>query len=132
MSMIDCIMCVTNEGIFDSGWFEDGVIWSIDKITLKTSSGRRLRRYAVRVDGVWNSGDRMSLREARAKVERLRERHNKFVPVTAEEMRQIAKERGAETAAGILLIGGYDFFAGTCREYDELLKELEGGAGNAV
>ena len=130
MSMIDCIMCVTNEGTFDRGRFEDGIPWTIDNITLKMASGKRLRRYSVCVNGCWSSNDLMSLREARAKVSVLREHHKKFVPVTAEEMLQIAKESGAECAYNILLIGGYDFFAGTCREYEELLKEFERGKAN--
>lgn len=132
MSMIDCIMCITNEGIFLGGRFQDGVTWTIDKITLRMTSGRRLRRYAVRVDGVWDSDDRMSLREARAKVERLRELHRRFRPLQKADLLKYAEAHGNTAARDLLLLGGYASFAGSCREYDELLKELEGGAGNAV
>ena len=46
-------------------------------------------------------------------------------PMTADELRQEEKAHGAEFAYNILLLGGYDAFAGTKKEYDELLKEFE-------
>ena len=49
----------------------------------------------------------------------------KMKPMTADELREEAKAHGADYAYNILLLGGYEAFAGTKEEYDELLKELE-------
>ena len=68
-----CVMCITNEGTFEKGRISDSQWYTIDNITLKMSDGRRLKRYAVCVNGRWNSNLQMSLREARAEVARLKE-----------------------------------------------------------
>ena len=71
--MLDCIMCITNEGTFEKGRISSSKWYTIDNITLKMRSGKRLKRYAVCVNGRWNSDQQMSLREARAEVARLKE-----------------------------------------------------------
>ena len=93
------------------------------------SDGGRLRRYAVCVNGRWNSNQTMTMREAREYIEQLRQEYNKpaFEPVTVDAMRKYAKTHGAKSAHDLLLLGGYGFLAGTCKEYDELLKEFERG-----
>lgn len=71
--MLDCIMCITNEGHLERGII-DGFAWyTIDIITVKMASGKRFRRYAVCVNGRWNSNQQMTLREARAEVRRLKD-----------------------------------------------------------
>ena len=130
--MLDCVIGIGNDGTLERGRFEDGIAWSIDNITLKMASGKRLRRYAVCVDRCWKSNEYMNLREARAKVEHLRELHRKRRPLQKDEVRDFAKAHGNTAARDLLLLGGYDSFAGTCREYDEFINELERGANNAV
>lgn len=127
-------MCITNEGTHERGELSKGHWYTIDDITLKMSDGRRLKRYAVCVDGRWESNQQMTLREARAEVERLKHEYSvpQFTPLSIAEMREIAAEKGAEQAYNLLLIGGYGFIEGTCKDYDELLKEFERGKGNAV
>ena len=71
--MLDCIMCITNEGSFIKGRIDYHTWYTIDKITLKMASGKRLRRYAVCVNGTWKSNQQMSLREAKAEVKRLKD-----------------------------------------------------------
>ena len=87
MSMIPgSIISMTNTGAVQSGCISprpchiigaDGK-WrlihhfTIDRIICKTVDGKRLTRYAVCVDGVWHSNQRMTLREAREHVEQLR------------------------------------------------------------
>lgn len=132
MSMLDCVIGIGNDGTLERGRFEDGIAWSIDNITLKMASGKRLRRYAVCVDRCWKSNEYMNLREARAQVERLRELHHRFRPLQKTDLLKYAKAHGNTAARDLLLLGGYASFAGTCREYDELIKELEGGANNAI
>ena len=71
--MLDCIMCITNEGHLERGMI-DGVTWyTMDIITVKMASGKRFRRYAVCVNGRWKSNQQMTLREARAEVQRLKD-----------------------------------------------------------
>ena len=130
MSMLDCVLGIGNEGAFECGWFEDGIVWTIDNITLRMASGKRLRRYAVCVDRCWKSNEYMNLREARQKVEELRKLHKRFRPFTAEEMREYAKRHGNRAAHDLLLLGGYGFLEGTCRDYDELLKEFQSGVAD--
>ena len=45
--------------------------------------------------------------------------------VSADEMREYAKEHGALAAYELLLLGGYSFLAGSKEDYNELLKEFE-------
>ncbi|MBR2681342.1 MAG: hypothetical protein IKE23_11450 [Exiguobacterium sp.] len=71
--MLRCIMSITNEGRFERGTLADGRWYSIDNITLKMSDGKRLKRYAVCVNGRWNSNQTMTLREARAEVQRFKD-----------------------------------------------------------
>ena len=125
--MLRCIMCVTNEGTFERGRLDAKHWYNIDRITLKMSDGKRLRRYAVGVDGSWNSSHQMTLREAREKVESLKHDYSRpvFTPLTVAQMREIAKAQGAEQAYNLLLLGGYGFIEGTCKDYDDLLKEFE-------
>ena len=132
MSMLDCVLGIGNDGTLEHGRFDDGIPWSIDIITLRMSSGKRLRRYAVCVDRCWKSGEYMPLREARQKVEDLRPLHKRLRRFTAEELRDYAKRNGNMAAHDLLLLGGYGFLEGSCMDYDELLKEFEGGASNAV
>ena len=72
MKMLDCVMCITNKGVFERGRISDGAWYTIDLIELKTRFGRRLTRYAVCVNGRWKSDQQMTLREARAEVQRLK------------------------------------------------------------
>lgn len=127
--MLDCVMCISNEGTFERGELSSGHWYTIDNITLKMSSGKRLKRYAVCLDGRWKSNQQMSLKEAREEVERLKRDFSteKFKPIPIAEMRKLAKEVGTEQAYNILLIGGYGFIEGTCKDYDDLLKEFESG-----
>ena len=126
-------MSITNEGTFESGRFEDGIPWTIDRITLKISDGTRLTRYAVCVNGHWRSSDQMTLREARAEVKWRAEQHKPFKPVSVDDMREYAKLHGNRAAHDLLLLGGYGFIEGDCDTYDELLKEFAtGGKANAV
>lgn len=71
--MLDCIMCITNEGKFESGKIDGRTWYTIDRITVKMLSGKRLRRYAVCVNGTWKSNQQMSLREAREEVQRMKD-----------------------------------------------------------
>ena len=129
MSRVDGIVCITNEGIYESGQFDKDHWYTIDKITLKMSDGRRLRRYAVCENGCWKSSQYISLREAREYVDNLRREYRKpkFKPLTIAEMRQIEKEEGSEQAYNLLLLGGYGFIDATVKEYDELLEEFRRG-----
>ena len=68
-----CIMCITNEGTFEKGRISNSEWYTIDNITLKMSDGKRLKRYAVCVNGRWKSNQQMTLREAREEVARLKE-----------------------------------------------------------
>ena len=68
--MLRCIMGITNEGRFERGKFANGQWYSIDNITVKMSDGKRLKRYAVCLNGRWNSNQMMTLREARAEIAR--------------------------------------------------------------
>ena len=127
--MLNCIMCITNEEIIERGRFDAHNWYTIDRITLKMSDGRRLRRYAVCVNGRWESNQHFTMREARARVKELRRDYGKpaFKPVTVDAMRQYAQEHGARSAHDLLLLGGYGFLEGTCREYDDLLEEFRRG-----
>lgn len=79
MSRIDgVVICITNEGIFEKGKLDEKSWYTIDRVTLKTSDGKRLTRYAVCVNGRWNSNQQMTLREARAEVERLKQEDREF------------------------------------------------------
>lgn len=71
--MIDCVMCITNKGTFERGRISDGSWYTIDIIELKTRHHRRLIRYTVCVNGRWNSDQQMTLREARAEVQRMKD-----------------------------------------------------------
>ena len=73
--MIDCIMCITNEGVLERGNICGGHWYTIDRITVKMRSGKRLKRYAVCHNGRWQSNQTMTLREAREEVTRLREEY---------------------------------------------------------
>ena len=71
--MLDCVMCITNEGHFERGWISGGTWYTIDRITVKMASGKRFKRYAVCVNGTWKTNQQMTLREARAEVKRLKD-----------------------------------------------------------
>lgn len=133
--MIDgAIICITNEGIFEKGKLDAKNWYTIDRITLKTVDRKRLTRYAVCQNGRWISNQHMTLREAREFVERLKYDYSKpvFKPIPIDEMWKIAKEKGVEQAYNILLLGGYGFIEGTCKDYDELLHDFERMMKNAV
>ena len=70
-------MCITNEGVLERGKISNKDWYTIDIITVKMSDGTRKRRYAVCVNGRWNSNQQMTLREARAEVDKLKEEANK-------------------------------------------------------
>jgi hypothetical protein len=65
-------MCLTNTGSIERGKISPAVWYSIDKIIVKLSDGRRLTRYAVCINGCWKSNQQMTLREARTEVEQLK------------------------------------------------------------
>lgn len=69
--MDNFILCIGNDGVVERGKLSDGTLFTIDKITLKMSNGKRYRRYAVCVNGVWKSYEYMSWREALAKVRQM-------------------------------------------------------------
>ena len=71
--MIDCVICITNEGHIEKGRIDGRTWYTIDNITVKMASGKRRRRYAVCVNGTWKTNQQMSLREARAEVKRLKD-----------------------------------------------------------
>ena len=121
------IVGVTDEGIFESGKLSEKHGYSINRVTLKMSDGTRKTRYTVWMDGESFCEGWFNLRKAREIVKTLRRDFEPFKPVSIAEMRNIAKEQGAQQAYNILLIGGYEFLDGTCDEYDELLKEFEKG-----
>lgn len=73
MKMLDCVMCITNEGILEKGKIDGSTWYTIDRITVKMASGKRFKRYAVCVNGRWKSEQQMSLHEARAEVQRLKD-----------------------------------------------------------
>ena len=127
--MLSCVMCVTNAGHLESGKLSKDHWYTIDNIIVKMSDGRRLKRYAVCVDGKWKSNQRMTLREARETVESLKRDYSRpaFTPLTIAQMREIAKKNGAEQAYNLLLLGGYGFIEGTCKDYDDLLNEFKMG-----
>lgn len=69
--MVNCVLCIGNDGVVERGKLSDGTLFTINKITLKMSDGKRRRRYAVCVNGVWKSHEYMSWREALAKVRQM-------------------------------------------------------------
>lgn len=71
--MIDWVIGITNEGHIEKGRIDGRTWYTIDRLTLKTVSGKRLTRYAVCVNGTWHTNQRISLREARAEVQRLKD-----------------------------------------------------------
>ena len=73
MKMLDCVMCITNEGKLESGKIDGSMWYTIDRITVKMASGKRFRRYAVCVNGRWKSNQQMTLREARAEIQRMKD-----------------------------------------------------------
>lgn len=129
MSQVQACISVTNEGTYERVLLPKGHVVTIDRLTLKMADGKRLRRYAVCLDGCWKScrDNEISLREARERVEMLKHDFSRpvFKPLTIDEMRQVAREKGAEQAYNLLLLGGYGFIEGTCKDYDDLLKEFE-------
>ena len=127
--MLRCVMCITNNGTFERFDLGNGHRCTIDNITVKMSDGTRLKRYAVCLDGRWHSNQQLTLREARRMVEQHKQDFSKpvFKPIPIEEMRQIAREKGAEQAYNLLLLGGYGFIEGTCKDYDNLLAEFKRG-----
>ena len=134
MSRLLCIMCITNEGTYEKGRIDDRHLYTIDRITVKMSDGRRLKRYAVCVNGRWESNQQMTLREARQKVEELKQEYTKpeFKPVPEAVLREYASLHGAQAAHDLLLLGGYGMFAGTGKEYDALLEEFRKAAKTVV
>ena len=60
----------------------------------------------------------------------MRTLHKRFRPFKAGELREYAKRHGNRAAHDLLLLGGYGSLEGTCRDYDELLKEFERGVQN--
>ena len=122
-------MCVTNEGTQERGRLSRNHWYTIDRITLKMSDGKRVRRYAVCVDGRWNTNQWMTLKDARKKVECLKKDYLTpvYKPVTKEAVREYARKCGNKAAYNLMLLGGYGFMEGNCRDYDELLEEFRKG-----
>lgn len=129
--MLRCVLSVTLAESVESGRFEDGCPYSINRLVLKLSDGGRLTRYAVCVNNCWKSSkdEEFTLHEARQKVEELRKLHKRFRRFTVEDLRGYAKQHGNMAAHDLLLLGGYGCLEGTCRDYDELLKEFQSGVG---
>ena len=129
MSQVQACISVTNEGIYEWFYLPKGHVVTIDRLTLKMTDGKRVRRYAVCVDNCWRSArdNELTLRQARAKVEQIKHDYSRpaFKPLTIEEMRQVAREKGTEQAYNLLLLGGYGFIEGTCKDYDDLLEEFK-------
>lgn len=73
MKMLDCIMCITNEGHLERGMIDGGTWYTIDIITVKMASGKRFRRYAVCINGTWKTNQQMTLREAREEIQRMKD-----------------------------------------------------------
>lgn len=72
VKMLDCVMSITNTGIFERGQISPVKWYTIDKVILKMRSGKRLTRYAVCINGCWKTGQQMTLREAREQVRQAR------------------------------------------------------------
>lgn len=71
--MVERVICLSNVGTIERGRISPESIYAIDKIIVKTASGKRYTRYAVCVDRCWKSNQQMTLREARAEVARLKD-----------------------------------------------------------
>ena len=63
-------MCITNKGIVERGRISVSEWYTIDLIEIKMSSGKKRTRYAVCINGRWQTNQQMTLREARAEVQR--------------------------------------------------------------
>jgi hypothetical protein len=68
----DAVICVSNVGIIERGRITQDDWYTIDKIILKKVNGKRSVRYAVCINGCWETNQRMTWREAREKVSELR------------------------------------------------------------
>lgn len=73
MSMVVSAICLSNVGSVETGRIDRNKWYSIDKVIVKMSDGRRLTRYAVCVNGCWKSNQQMTKREARKEVQKLKE-----------------------------------------------------------
>lgn len=128
MSQVQAVISVTNEGTHERFFLPRGHIVTIDRLTLKMTDGKRLKRYAVCLDGSWKSchSNELTLREAREKVEQLKHDYSRpvFKPLSIDRMRQYERDNGAQAAHDLLLLGGYGFIEGTCKDYDDLLNEF--------
>ena len=134
MGMVIAPICFSNVGSIERGRISPESTYSIDKVIVKMSDGKRKTRYAVCVDHCWKSNQQMTLREAREHIAQLKHDYSRpnFKPITADGLREYAKQHGNRAAHDLLLLGGYGCLEGTCKDYDELLKEFERGASNAV
>ena len=73
MGMVIAPICLHNVGSIERGRISPESTYSIDKIIVKMSDGKRLTRYAVCVDHCWKSNQQMTLREAREEVSRMQD-----------------------------------------------------------
>ena len=73
MGMVIAPICFSNVGSIERGRISPESTYSIDKVIVKMSDGKRKTRYAVCVDHCWKSNQQMTLREAREEVSRMQD-----------------------------------------------------------
>jgi hypothetical protein len=73
MAMVIAPICFSNVGSIERGRISPESTYSIDKVIVKMSDGKRKTRYAVCVDHCWKSNQQMTLREAREEVSRMQD-----------------------------------------------------------
>ena len=134
MSMVEAVISIGLGRCVEVGYIGENK-YRLCRIHLKKTSGKRLLRYAICVNGCWKSNEWYTLKEAHEEIARRKAgcEIRPFKPLPIAEMRKVAAEKGYEQAYNILLLGGYGFIEGTVKDYDELLKEFERGMkDNAV
>ena len=73
MSMIgDAVICLSNVGIVERGRITPDDWYTIDKIIVKKANGKRYTRYAICINGRWQTNQKMTWREARTEVDSLK------------------------------------------------------------
>lgn len=73
MSMLVAEIGISNVGSIERGRISPEITYTIDKVIVKMSNGKRFTRYAVCVNGRWKTNQRMSLREAHETVKQMRD-----------------------------------------------------------
>ena len=122
MSKLVCIMGYENVGSIERGEISPGYRYSIDKIIVRMSDERRLTRYAVCVNGCWNSNQTLTLKEARAEVAMLKK---EATFITESDVREYARIHGKDGAYFLLMLGGCEACSFPYERWCELVKEYK-------